>query len=332
MTRREAAIMPPMRYESVIALKDRIRRRGQTGALAEAAGVKVAGHFTPNPPDVGVALGVGIGKNHTDYTLAVRLGRNNAAAQQFTEHVRTMAKGEVNVQFVGRISAPRRLAVGEFTMRQRPLLRGYSVAHVDVTAGTIGGFVETDDGYVGILSNNHVLANSNEGLLGDDVFQPGPADAGGPKARNHVGWLEAYVPLSLSGNTMDAAVAVIRDDLDCVADYAGVSLRGIRRPELDLDDEVWKVGRTTGETVGVVTATDLDGLVVEYGSTSCSFDGQIEIVGHDGPFSQGGDSGSLIIDDGRRAAALLFAGSSQGMTYASPLRPVLVELGLTLIV
>jgi hypothetical protein len=292
----------------------------------------VAGHYTPNPPDVGVALGVGAGKKHTDYVLAVRLARNALAARQFAEHVRSLAQGEVDVQYVGHISAPRRLRLGQLTQRQRPLMPGCSVGHIDVSAGTIGGFVETQGGYICILSNNHVLANTNAGLAGDYVFQPGPADSGGPKLRNHIGWLKQYVPLVLTGNVMDAAIATLWDELELLPAYAGTRLRGLRRVALGLDEEVWKVGRTTGLTQGYVTATDLDGVVVGYGSTSCSFDGQIEIVGRQGYFSSGGDSGSLVIDSRRRAAALLFAGSTKGMTYASPLPPILRAFRSKLIV
>jgi hypothetical protein len=321
-----------MRYDSVIELKERLRRRGQLHALAEAVGVKVAGHFAPNPPDVGVALGVGHGDRVTDYVLAVRLQRRDAAAQQYARQVSSLARGEADVQYVGPIMAPRPLRLGSLTDRQRPLTPGYSVAHFNVTAGTIGGFVASQDGYVCVLSNNHVLADSNAGEVGDDIFQPGPADSDGPKVRNHIGWLEDYVALDFSGNTMDAAVATIRKDLEYLPDYDGQPLRGVRRNVLEPDDEVWKIGRTTALTTGLVTATDLDGVVVNYGSMSCSFDGQIEIIGSDGHFSRGGDSGALVIDSGRRATALLFAGSTQGMTYASPIRPILRALGSTLLV
>ena len=64
---------------------------------------------------------------------------------------------------------------------------------------------------------------------------------------------------------------------------------------------------------------------------------QIEIEG-DGaePFSRGGDSGSLVVDAGLRAAALLFAGgdqggsNGQGLTYASPIGQVYEALDLAL--
>jgi len=75
-----------------------------------------------------------------------------------------------------------------------------------------------------------------------------------------------------------------------------------------------------------VTAFELDNVVVEYGLSFLKFDYQVEVEGADsGPFSQGGDSGSLIVDSGHRAVALLFGASnlggsnSQDLTFANPI-------------
>lgn len=55
---------------------------------------------------------------------------------------------------------------------------GESVGHVRVTAGTIGCFGIDQDGSVGILSNNHVLAATNAGRSADVILQPGRLDGG----------------------------------------------------------------------------------------------------------------------------------------------------------
>ena len=63
---------------------------------------------------------------------------------------------------------------------------GYSV-------GTLGGFVALADGAVAILSNNHVLAGENRGLIGKDrILQPG-----GPKfsKAEHIATLTHFVAL-----------------------------------------------------------------------------------------------------------------------------------------
>jgi hypothetical protein len=50
-----------------------------------------------------------------------------------------------------------------------------------------------------------------------------------------------------------------------------------------------------------------------------------------GAFSDGGDSGSLVVDAvTRRAVALLFAGGS-GSTFASPIEPVLARFGVEIV-
>lgn len=66
------------------------------------------------------------------------------------------------------------------TSRQRPCPGGYSCGHESITAGTLGAWVhrESDPGGWFILSNNHVLAASNEAAIGSPILQPGKADGG----------------------------------------------------------------------------------------------------------------------------------------------------------
>jgi hypothetical protein len=63
--------------------------------------------------------------------------------------------------------------------RRRPCPPGYSIGHPLVTAGTLGAWVKRGSGeeYF-ILSNNHVIANSNDTTLGEFIRQPGKADNG----------------------------------------------------------------------------------------------------------------------------------------------------------
>ena len=80
----------------------------------------------------------------------------------------------------------------------RPLLGGASVGHGDITAGT--GWCLEDRGRRLLASNNHVLANSNEGKIGDIIYQPGPYDwptspADVQNAKYEIGDLARFVPL-----------------------------------------------------------------------------------------------------------------------------------------
>jgi hypothetical protein len=96
---------------------------------------------------------------------------------------------------VGILRAPPPLPRGwisprEYTGRVRPVPGGVSVGHISITAGTVGCIVYRAGGPV-ILSNNHVLANSNQASIGDPVVQPGPHD-GGSIAADQIGTLRAW--------------------------------------------------------------------------------------------------------------------------------------------
>jgi hypothetical protein len=119
-------------------------------------------------------------------------------------------------------------------------------------------------------------------------------------------------------------------------DVPGGPLSGRVPGALDLepDELVEKVGRTTGHTHGRITAVEVDGVAVQYDQGVYRFDDQVEISGQGGEFSAGGDSGSVIWRSRDRApVALLFAGSSAGgdggagVTFANPLATVLAVLG-----
>jgi len=227
----------------------------------------------------------------------------------------------------------------------RPLRPGVSIANVDVTAGTLGAFVRigeppvegADAASVYALSNWHVLAGSPGAQVGDVVVQPGPAD-GGSAPDDRVGTLAALVPLEAGvTQTVDAAVALL-DDPAVDPEYPGGR---VTETAVALGGEVvGKSGRTTGVTAGRVTAIELDDVVVGYGDGlgALRFDDQIEVESTgDGPFSRGGDSGSLVYREDGVALGLLFAGSETGgangtgLTYCNPIGTVLERLGATLL-
>lgn len=283
------------------------------------------------------------------YRIAIRLtGDGPDEPADRMEVVRTTGGADADVRYVGRVRAlaseVRSPGVSradeptatELQQRVRPLVRGSSVAHVEVSAGTIGAFVRiAGASAVHVLSNNHVLAATDLGRRGDEVLQPGPTDGG--TGADRIGALAAAVPLDPDGpNLVDAAVAVVDDEVpvDPTAHDGPVTetvdpdaVRGLVR----------KIGRTTGVTRGRISAFEVDGVPVGYGTGVFSFDDQIEIEGVLGLFSDGGDSGSLITTEGDRlGVGLLFAGSATGgpggtgVTYANPLAAVLRALDATL--
>jgi hypothetical protein len=241
-------------------------------------------------------------------------------------------EAEVDVRVIGPVRAL--VSPGDGRGRVRPLRPGLSVAHPAVTAGTLGGFVRLG-GQLAMLSNNHVLAASDTGSLGDPVLQPGPADGGGDGDR--VATLAAFQRLVAEGaNLVDAAVATLDAGIEASpGELPGGPLTGpvTLGPEIDPDEPVEKVGRTTGHTRGRITAVEVDGVAVQYDEAVFTFDDQVEIEGDAGAFSAGGDSGSVIWRSADRAPlALLFAGSTTGgrngggVTFANPLATVLDAL------
>jgi hypothetical protein len=303
------------------------------------------------------SLALGVAPHGKQYRLAIRLQRVALRNSSIVDHLRTQAKGEVDIRLVGRIDKrtaslrsrrrPRAMGRGVtewYRGNTRPLLIGASVGHVDVTAGTIGAFVDRG-GTTCLLSNNHVLADEGRGSTGDAILQRARFD-GGKLRTEEVARLLRWVPLKRrEANVVDAAIAAIKSGeaydprlLREVSNGRNRMLKGLGPELVDEGASVLKIGRTTGATKGRVTAFSLDNVVVSYGVGNLRFDDQIEIEGTGtAPFSDGGDSGSLIVSSRMEAVALLFAGSDTGgrngagLTYANPIHRVLNDLKSTLL-
>ncbi len=215
------------------------------------------------------------------------------------------------------------------TARLRPAMPGISIGHYLVTAGTFGAVVyDKATGQPFILSNNHILANSSNGhdgraRIGDPILQPGAYD-GGKYSRNIIARLTKYVTLDEypQANLMDCALAKpLNNDL-IVSDILGiVEVQGVTVPALGM--VVIKSGRTSDVTNGQIRVMNVTA-DVNYGQGRVlRFENQIFTT----PMSQGGDSGSLVLDENNLAVGLLFAGSDQG-TLINPIQPILELLNI----
>lgn len=229
-------------------------------------------------------------------------------------------------------------------MRMRPAPGGISVGHVSITAGTLGclciGNRAPRNLRLMILSNNHVLANSNAARLGDCIVQPGPYD-GGRCPADQIAILERFVAINFSGgiNYVDCATGWawpdrVRRELMYLS---GGSPRYFRvgaspiAPAINM--VVGKTGRTTQLRQGRITAIGVS-VNVNYGGGKVGhFRDQIAIRGFSGDFSAGGDSGSLIWQwaTGLRPVGLLFAGGG-GTTFGNRINRVLSGLDIRLYV
>lgn len=324
---------------SVRALKLELREPliSQGGLQAQQApSVSVPAERTDDVARVlpGIALGIAAGSGAGDYRLAVRVQHRDLIGGSRLEGLERAARGEIEVQYIGELTKQVAAAASH---RVRPVRPGTSVGHYKITAGTLGAFLRVDgDDRPRLLSNNHVLADENRGAVGDEILQPGALD-GGQSGLDRIASLERFVALDPgSVNYVDAALAVLEAGVAFESSIEQVITSGALAKVEDVE-RVVKRGRTTGLTRGVVTAIEVDNVVVRFSTGNLRFDNQIEVAGTDGVvFSKGGDSGSLIIDEPTGdAVGLLFAGSDQGgphgtgVTYANPLGVVLQHLPVT---
>jgi hypothetical protein len=254
---------------------------------------------------------------------------------------------QTDVLSVGVLSADSRPPAHQtLDEKLRPAEGGYSVGHVKITAGTYGtavyrilrgGSVNPPRHGLGIprnwfiLSNNHVLANSNNANVGDLILQPGPFD-GGTDPEDAIARLSAFVPITffppvplpLHKNLVDAAIAAGEDhDLDREIYWIGYLRGWRRRANVQVGTPVQKTGRTTSFTTGRITAINAIVDVNYSGGRVARFRDQIITTNMSAP----GDSGSVVTTLDNVAVGLLFAGSNVA-TIANQIEHVRRLLGV----
>jgi hypothetical protein len=244
------------------------------------------------------------------------------------------------------------------TEKWRPAPGGVSNGHINITAGTLGCLV-LKGGELFILSNNHVLADINQGKKGDPIIQPGKYDGG--TLADQIATLEEFVPIDFGTSPPTCPMAeAIEQLLNAIARGVGSSHRvvsyqesrgenqvdaALARPlsldlverrilnigvpkgsrEATLGTNIKKSGRTTGFTTGRITQIDAT-VQVSYGSAgTATFTDQFVA----GAMSAGGDSGSAVLDEEDYVVGLLFAGS-QNTTIINPIQFVLDALDITI--
>ncbi len=295
-------------------------------------------HACANVVASGIGYKVKNEQTTSDLAIVCSVTKKMAAAQLAASDIvpKTIDGIPTDVVETGKIRA-----LQSHTARHRPAPGGVSIGHRDITAGTLGCLVRKG-GQTMILSNNHVLANSNDAQPGDRILQPGPID-GGRFPADHIANLEDFVRIEFlqpeppsrcstargviaflnwickaiasqtrykivsiqqSENLVDAAIAHPLNDADVVDDILGIGpIQGVG--DVDLGAAVKKSGRTTEITTGQILQVDVT-VDVDYGAgRTARFVDQLLA----GPMSQGGDSGSAVLDDNNHLVGLLFAGS-----------------------
>ena len=222
----------------------------------------------------------------------------------------------------------------------------------DCCGGTLGSLIKDSSNNQYILSNNHVLARSDQAATGEMIVQPGLIEDNctpyGQAGANltPVATLTGWVPIKSSATDVDAAIAKIESNsvdpsgsilelgsgqpggrlaaappgISCsIPGSGGASCTPGRGQTATLNMAVAKSGRTTGLTCGSVA--DLAVTIQVHYFTDCAeskpyytklYNNQIGVEGDQ--FSDAGDSGSLIVDTANaEPVGLLFAGGQSNI-------------------
>jgi hypothetical protein len=281
-------------------------------AAVERAKQSLRGH-----PDV-VSVGMGYryrdGVRTDEVCIVVGVRKKLPASAVAPERLipRTIADVSTDVVEYGHIRAY------ELTAKRRPCPPGYSVGHGLVTAGTLGAWVRRGQGserYV--LSNNHVLAASNQASPGDFIRQPGRADGGTDDDR--FARLTEYVRIRFDGGDGDGKKSAAslawkawRSPANLVARLLGCPYRLVVRPQsveqpypnlvdaavaqVILEEWVDVDVPDIGEPAGI-RDLQLGDRVQKTGRTTEHTRGMVETVGAQVQVDYGAGAGTATFDD-----------------------------------
>ena len=238
-----------------------------------------------------------------------------------------------------------RFEFSEDNTRYRPIKGGILITNRIIAAdtaaqsgtqmerGTLGCIaIDNTDNSPVLLTNWHVLY-ANTAHSGDKVYQPFPFPVPRPDPLqlplrpNDDAEKIGVIRQGVVNNRVDAAIAAIDVSSCCHCcgihysnEINGLSIQvnGQPRPPRNtiIGDEravsgmkVFKVGQATGRTEGVVLDDDYPTPDITQNQVTYSFTGQIAIQNVDPalPFSDKGDSGSVIINLENKIVGLLFA-------------------------
>jgi hypothetical protein len=214
---------------------------------------------------------------------------------------------------------------------QEVIVGGISAANTNLTgqSGTIGYFCTRRSRLplraaakpLHFFSNYHVLGDMRRTNVDDSdlIMQPSPGE---PSSNRPIGTLVSFSAVKFGGTTdeanrVDAALARLWEPqrhkplIPCIGAVKGY----VPKEEVEAGEAARKFGRTTGYTEGRVFSIYLD-IRVRYDRTgqSALFRDQF-LIEPAAPrftsFVKKGDSGSVVVDGGRHAFGLIFAGAPE---------------------
>jgi len=321
-------------YQALLLARDQLEQQllPSPEAAAAAAG-DVSGGGGGN------VVGIGIGEKIVDGAETGRLAVKVFVKQKIEASSvdsqalvpETVGDVETDVEEVGEIEA------FMFSTGERPAPGGVSIGNCNVNlAGTLGCLVRRGSRTY-VLSNNHVMAAVNQGPVGVGIPQPGLFD-GGVCPDDVIAALTRWIGISFtSANLVDCAIARVSDlslvDARILRDDGtrDTIVLPVVSPALNL--WVRKSGRTTQNTQGWIDAVNIT-VNVNYGAAgTAQFRHQFRVRGNPAPFSDRGDSGSLVTTlAGNQPVGLLFAGNAgSNTTFCNPIQTVLNAFGVGIV-
>jgi hypothetical protein len=244
---------------------------------------------------------------------------------------------------------------------ERRLVPGASIAHEDGFPGSIGCLVrslENDEGWRGVISASHVLSKGNRGHTGDWILVPGDD----PRlSTNQCGTLERFILLPEYDQDAEDANYL------CCTDAALVKInegRGahhyvpdatyVPRPD-DIEklmpiheviggdtvadrlgERVYKVGRTSGLTAGILDLVGVQRQIISISKNNFVKEfvytnvlGVARIPG-ESAFSAPGDSGALVYTADGKGIGLIIGGNDD-YSWLSPLDACIRDLNIELL-
>lgn len=212
-----------------------------------------------------------------------------------------------------------------------------NVTHRFCCSGTLGAVVADASNTQFVLSNNHVLADTDTATPGDAISQPGLVDVGCVPTvanSNTVAHFSTTKPLGTAN--IDAALAqVVPGAVNTTGNILDVGVPSSTEASPAVGMTVAKSGRTTGLTCATIGSVSTNVIVVY--QRRCGQGRKIripymnQVLVNGNAFSAGGDSGSLIVTQAAaQPVGLLFAGSTT-ITIANPIQDVTSAFGVSVV-
>jgi hypothetical protein len=213
------------------------------------------------------------------------------------------------------------IPVRQLQFHSRPAALGAAISHRHGSSGSLGCIVtRPGDSAWYLLSASHVLAPPGKARVGDQILEPAAAQ-GGTVPIAHV---SDVAPLKTDGvpNLIDAALARVIRKTDVALQLPRIGRLHKNVLEPVLYASVRKYGAGTLHTLGIVTDIAAEVPFVLNGEEYL-FHKVLQITGCGSHFSDGGDSGALVVDALSNRPIGTVIGGAGVRTYVTPIERIL---------